>query len=76
MTPTMKDLGIDRLSHEQRIALALEIWDSIATEPHALLLTEAQREELQRRLADCEANPNDVVSWEQIRDEALARFRR
>ena len=29
MTPTMKDLGIDRLTPEQRVALALEIWESL-----------------------------------------------
>jgi len=29
---------------------------------------------LQRRLEDHEANPNDVVPWEQIKAEALARF--
>lgn len=29
MSPTMKDLGIDRLSHEQRLGLALEIWKSL-----------------------------------------------
>jgi hypothetical protein len=29
MTPSMKDLGIDRMSPEERIALALEIWESL-----------------------------------------------
>lgn len=30
--------------------------------------------ELDRRLAEDEANPNDTVSWETIRAEARARF--
>jgi putative addiction module component (TIGR02574 family) len=76
MPPTLEALGIDRLSVEDRIALALAIWDSIAAEPHPPLLTEAQRQELQRRLDDHEANPDDVVPWEQVKAEALARFRR
>jgi putative addiction module component (TIGR02574 family) len=63
------------MSVEDRIALALAIWDSIAAEPHPPLLTEAQRQELQRRLDDHQANPEDVVPWEQIKAEALARFR-
>ncbi len=29
MSPTMKDLGIDQLSHDQRLGLALEIWKSL-----------------------------------------------
>ena len=75
MPPTLQALGIDRLSVEDRIALALAIWDSIAAEPHPPLLTEAQRQELQRRLADHEAHPDAVVPWEQIKAEALDRFR-
>jgi putative addiction module component (TIGR02574 family) len=62
------------MSVEDRIALAQAIWDSIAAEPHAPLLTEAQRQELQRRLDDHQANTNDVVPWEQVKVEALARF--
>jgi putative addiction module component (TIGR02574 family) len=76
MPPTLEALGIDRLSVEDRIALALAIWDSIAAEPHPPLITEAQRQELQRRLDDHQANPDDVVPWDQIKAEALARFRR
>ena len=76
MPPTLVALGIDRLSVEDRIALISAIWDSIAIQPHPPLLTEAQRQELQRRLDDHEANPDDVVPWEQIKAEALARFRR
>ena len=75
MPPTLQTLGIDRMSVEDRIALALAIWDSIAAEPHPPLLTEAQRQELQRRLDDHQANPKDVVPWERIKAEALARFR-
>ncbi len=76
MAPTLEALGIDRMSLDDRIALATAIWDSIAAEPHPPLLTEAQRLELDRRLADHAANPDDVVPWEQVKAEALARFQR
>jgi putative addiction module component (TIGR02574 family) len=76
MTPTLQALGIDRMSVEDRIALATAIWGSIAAEPHPPLLTEAQRRELERRLADHAANPDDVIPWEQVKAEALARFQR
>ena len=67
MAPTMKDLGIDRLSPEQRIALALEIWESLgAARPPARLTTE-QRVELARRDAELDANPEIALTWEQIR---------
>jgi putative addiction module component (TIGR02574 family) len=67
---------IKSLSIDERIALAEAIWDSISAESENLPLTEAQRVELERRLADDEANPDDVVSWDVVRAEALARARR
>jgi putative addiction module component (TIGR02574 family) len=76
MAPTLQALGIDRMRVQDRIALATAIWDSIADEPHSPLLTEAQRLELERRLADHAANPDDVVPWKQVKAEALARFKR
>jgi putative addiction module component (TIGR02574 family) len=76
MPPILQALGIDRMSVEDRISLVTAIWDSIAAEPHAPLLTEAQRQELDRRLVDHAANPNEVVPWEQIKAEALARLKR
>ena len=76
MAPSLQALGIDRMSVEDRIALATASWESIAAEPHPPFLTEARRLELERRLADHAANPEDVVPWEQVKAEALARFQR
>ena len=61
MSASLKSLGIDRLSVEERITLVEEIWDSIALDSAALPLTDAQRAELDRRLTEHEANPDDVV---------------
>lgn len=64
----MKKLGIDRLDVEQRLALIEEIWDSIDEQDSvALQLSDAQRAELQARLADDDANPEDVISWEDVK---------
>jgi putative addiction module component (TIGR02574 family) len=76
MPPTLQSLGIDRMNIEDRIALAQAIWDSIPAESSRPRLTDAQRQELERRLADHEANPDDVVPWERIKAEALSRFQR
>lgn len=76
MPPTAQSLGIDQLSRDQRIELVQEIWDSIAVETPPTLLTESQRQELRRRVAEDDADPNDVVPWEQVRAETLDRLRR
>jgi putative addiction module component (TIGR02574 family) len=67
MAPAMKDLGIDRLSPEQRIALALEIWESLGGARPSVPLTAEQRAELGRRDAELAANPEIALTWEQIR---------
>ena len=64
---TMKDLGIDRLSPEQRVALALEIWESLEGTRPSGALTPEQRTELARRDAELDANPGMAMTWEQIR---------
>lgn len=74
MAITIESLGIDRLSVSDRLLLVQQIWDSIAAEPTQLPLTDAQREELERRIADDDANPDDTVPWEEVRDQAIARW--
>ncbi len=67
MPATMKDLGIDRLSIEDRLTLVQEIWDSIAASSEQPPLTEDQKRLLDRRLAELDANPDNVLTWEQIK---------
>lgn len=68
--------GIGKMSLAERIALVQAIWDSIASEVESLPLTEAQRQEVDRRLAAHRANPQAAIPWEQVEAEALARLRR
>jgi len=51
----------------ERIQLVEDLWDSIAEDSGGLQLTEAQREELDRRLDDFEANPAAGAPWDQVR---------
>jgi putative addiction module component (TIGR02574 family) len=76
MNPTLQELGIDRLSIEERLALAQQLWDSVATDLERQPLTPAQRAELERRVAAADANPADGVPWEVVRAEARARWQR
>lgn len=74
MSPNLKSLGIDRLSVEERIVLAQEIWDSVATSTEPLPLSDEKRAELSKRLAEAQSSPDDVVSWEVVKREATERF--
>jgi putative addiction module component (TIGR02574 family) len=76
MAASVKSLGIDRLGVEERIALVEEIWDSIAADSAAIPLTAPQRDELDRRLADHVANPDDVVSWDDVQTSLDERLKK
>jgi len=76
MTVSLKSLGIDRLSVQERMALVEELWDSIAESTGELPLTEAQQAELDRRLTEHKARPEDVVPWEEVRASVEARLKR
>lgn len=69
MPPTLQELGIDRLSLEDRLTLAQEIWDSIPEETSRLGLNDAQKREIDRRLAAHEANPDAAIPWEEVDNE-------
>jgi putative addiction module component (TIGR02574 family) len=76
MVPTLQELGLDRLSIEERLAVAEAIWEDVCREGEASPITEAQRVELERRLADSIARPEAITPWEVVKARALARARR
>ncbi len=73
MSVSIKSLGIEQLSVAERLVLVEELWDSIAA---STPITDAQRAELDRRLADHEANPEDFVPWEEVHSSITARLTR
>jgi len=63
------------LDIDEQIELVEAIWDSIVSRGAAPALTEMQKTELDRRLADHLANPNDVIPWSEVKALALAKIR-
>ena len=72
---TLAALDIDRLTVEQKLDLIGRLWDSI---PDAELpsLTEAQLRELDRRIADADANTQLGRPWEEVRVELRGTIER
>jgi len=68
------------LSVADRLQLVGDIWDSIADEanasPEVLPLTDEQKAELDRRLAEYEADPASGIPMDESLSRIRARFRR
>ena len=56
-----------KLPVAERIKLVEAIWDSIAAAPDALVLTDAERQELDRRWTAYERDPSVGSPWAEVR---------
>ena len=61
--PTMKSLGLDRLSVEARRRLADELWESVLPYDEPSSLTQAQMDDLDHREEAERRNPSPVFPW-------------
>lgn len=68
-------LNIGDLSAEERLRLIEELWDSLNKEPGTVPLTNAQREELDRRLDDLERSGPEGIPWDQVLQQIRSRSR-
>jgi putative addiction module component (TIGR02574 family) len=57
---------ITQLSTAERIQLVEDIWDTIAAQPERVGLSEAQTQELDRRLSAYQQNPQDGATWQEV----------
>jgi len=65
---------LEKLGPSERLRLAYDLLDSVAQAEASAPVTEAQRTELRRRLAEYHANPEEpVVTLADIRREFDAR---
>lgn len=63
------------LDVDEQIELVEAIWDGIVSRGDVPALTETQKAELDRRLADYLANPKDVIPWSEVKAAALAKIK-
>lgn len=60
-----------QLSVAERIQLAEDLWDSVAHAPEFVPVTEEQKAELERRLAQFAQQPMAGRPWEEVKKERL-----
>jgi putative addiction module component (TIGR02574 family) len=62
------------LDVDEQIELVEAIWNGIVNRDAAPSITDAQKNELDYRLTDYLANPNDVLSWDEVKASAYAKI--
>ena len=60
---------IRALTAAERIELIERLWESFVEAPETLPVTEEQRAELRRRLAEHERDPGAAKPWSEVRAE-------
>jgi len=59
-------IEIANLSPEERLRLLEQLWESLSATPEAISLTNAQREELDRRLDELDRDGPAGIPWEEV----------
>ena len=69
-----RPIVVEELTTDERIELIGRLWDSL--DAHAAApMTESLRQELARREADADRDPEAGDSWESVRDRLMKRVR-
>jgi putative addiction module component (TIGR02574 family) len=63
-----------RLSVQDQLELVGALWEGIADRNDLPGPTDAQKAELDRRISDLEANPDDLIPWSDVKTAALAQL--
>ena len=69
------DRDFDELSVPEQILHVQDLWDRIPRSADDMGLTDAQRKEIERRLAEHERNPGEYISWEELRERLERKYR-
>jgi putative addiction module component (TIGR02574 family) len=73
---TMPAIDIEKLTTEQRLHLLEVLWESLRKVPDALPLTQAHREELDRRLDELDQGDVATIPWEEVKRQLHGRKQR
>jgi putative addiction module component (TIGR02574 family) len=66
MSLTLSQFGIDRLNTQQRVELIGLIWDSLPDDACPDVPPDWHIQELERRIAAADANPEAAEPWETV----------
>lgn len=65
---TLSERDILALSVSERIQLAQDIWDSVTQVPESLIVSDEEKDEIERRLSAYHQDPNAGSPWSVVQD--------
>ena len=66
-------LGLGGLSPEERMSLIEELWESLSASDEQVPVTDAQKADLDKRLAAFRADPKAGASWDEVKARLKSR---
>ncbi len=75
MNSAMRDLGIDKLSRQERLELAQELWDSIELEEGDYQLSPEWQAELRKRMENADLHPELGQPWDIVKAELQKKLK-
>ena len=73
---TVPPPGFDELPVEEQIEYVQALWDRIAATPDRVPVPDWHLKLIDERRDELDANPDDAVAWDEVRDELDAKLRR
>ena len=74
MSHPSRPFDFSHLSTDERISLAQELWDSVYDDAAAAIpITEAERQELERRWTLYESGGMTTSTWPEVKERLLAK---
>jgi putative addiction module component (TIGR02574 family) len=64
---SLPDFDFTKLTISERLDLISALWDSIPDSDKAFPVPDWHRRELERRLAEADANPDAAIPWEDVK---------
>lgn len=63
----LPNIDIQSLNTSEKLDLIAQLWDSFPVSLESVPMPEWHREEIERRLASAETNPNSAIPWDEVR---------
>lgn len=66
---TLPKIDLSRLTAAERLQLLEQIWETFCEDPESLPVSDPQRQELDRRVAEIDAGTMPSRPWEEVHEE-------